>query len=84
VKQPEKAQSNHTFMENNLLYAEHPEITTVYFEPRKHQSPHTQFLHRSGLITLLNGAPLPERMGQVSATIARRVGWHAHDYEVYE
>jgi hypothetical protein len=57
-------------MANNLFYAEQPEITTVYFERRDHLNQYIQFLHHSGLITFRNGAPLPERRGQMVAALA--------------
>jgi hypothetical protein len=71
-------------MANNLFYAERPDITTVYFERRDHLNQHTQFLHRSGLVTFRQDAPLPERRHQVAAALARRISWNPQDYEVYE
>jgi hypothetical protein len=62
-------------MENDLFYEERPEMTTVYFEPRRHLNQHTQFLHRSGLITLRNGLTIPQMMGPIATVIANRVGW---------
>jgi hypothetical protein len=77
-------QSKTSQMTNNLFYVERPDITTVYFERRDHMNQHTQFLHRSGLVTFRNGAPLPQRRHQVAAALARRIGWHPQDYEVYD
>jgi hypothetical protein len=83
-RQNKDTQHNTSQVVNNLFYAERPDITTVYFERRDHLNQHTQFLHRSGLVTFRQGAPLPERRHQVVAALARRIGWNHQDYEVYE
>jgi hypothetical protein len=84
LKQQEQIIKNYSKMANNLLYAERPYITTVYFERRDHLNQHTQFFHQSRLITFRNSASLLERIGQVAAALTCWIGWHPKDYEVYE
>jgi hypothetical protein len=75
--------SSQPTMANNFE-DERPLLTTVYFEQRDHLNQHTEYLHRLGLITLRNGGPVPELTIPIAIAIARKVGWNATNYEVYE
>lgn len=76
------AQKEMDFEEEEPFLNERPDESHVYSAARGALRPENEYLDRTGMIIMLQGAPTPDLPRDIARTFARRHGWQWQDYEV--
>lgn len=70
------------FDEEEPFLNERPDESHVFTAPRGALRPENEYLDRTGMIIMLQGAPTPDLPRLIARKFARIHGWQWHDYEV--
>ena len=70
------------FEEEEPFLNERPDESHVFSAARGTLRPENEYLDRTGMIIMLQGAPTPDLPRDIARTFARRHGWQWQDYEV--